>query len=173
MTAEEFREKLPDYLAGELSKSEESRVGAYLDANPAEKRLADELLAAQHAVRQTAPSRVEAEERVAEVPPLETLTGRGARTGSERTAGLRLRSVAVALRYAAVIALAFAGGYATRGWRAGEATGARVEPEERRLVEGPLVGPLSPHLAERLERAVREYPGGQTLTWALLSLAAR
>jgi len=36
-----------------------------------------------------------------------------------------------------------------------------------------LPGALSPRLAERLERAVRDYPQGQTLTWALLSLAAR
>jgi anti-sigma factor RsiW len=179
MTPEEFHEKLPEYLAGELSESEERRVRAFLEANPSEQSRVEALLAALDAVRQTVPPPDEAEQRVSELPIPAALIGRGAtRQAAARAAAGRLRLVSVALRYAAVILLAFASGYWARGRQGGELAGTPPQGETTQIVvrlteAGPLAGPLSPRLAERLERAVRDYPQGQTLTWALLSLAAR
>ncbi len=179
MTPEEFHEMLPDYLAGELSESQELRLRAFLEAHPAERFRVEELRAAQQAVRQTAPSPTEAEDRVVGLPSLASLAGpREAGLPATRTAAGRFRFVPAALRYAAVVLLAFAGGYITRGWRPAEPAETPAQPEIARVAPAPAAGvllpdALSPHLAERLERAIRAYPQGQTLTWALLSLAAR
>lgn len=160
MTQGEFEKLLPDFLAGELDAGGVAAVEAYLRTAPDQAALVAELAALQQEVRRGAPSVADA--------ALQTRSLH-APSGPLRT-GWR---IAVALRYAAVVLIAFGAGYWMRGGAAIAPPGAPPDarqPTVDRVVQA-SDGAVNPRVAKNFQRAASTYPQANSLAWAALSIA--
>lgn len=147
MTNEQFNDLLADWLGDELSPDDRTAFERELAANPLRRAEAQRLREAQDLVRALARPQ----------PQL------------RQPHPAMLRVVAAALRYAAVIALAFAGGYMARGPDA-----PATQPAAPRVVEQPPArAPGDSRLADRYAAALRKFPDSPTLSHSLLMLARR
>jgi transposase len=145
MTCNEFRNHLADHLGGEAAAGAEQALRRHAETCG---ECRDELAGLELALatlEQSRLTRAQAEQRVSQTP--------------------RAISLAPALlRYAAVIALAFGGGYAVRGMRSPAATPAPAHV-------APAVQPAE--LASRYVAASSAYPRASSLTHALLAIAPK
>ncbi len=171
MTREEFRRLLPDYLGDELSPAERARVEEYLAGAPQDRAEVEGLRSAQTALGARLVS-LEAAERSAPAALPVAGAGRAERPVVARLAG-------VAARYVAVVLLAFAGGYATRGMMVGGADGGG----ERGVLDGgggagvrgsgAVPSIVHTDLAQKYVTAAQRYPQATELARALLTVARR
>jgi anti-sigma factor RsiW len=161
MTEERFRELLVDYLAGELDEQRAAEFRAELAASAERRRLASELQAAAAALEANVLSDDEAGQRTERLELETPLLADGQHT-AERAP--RYRVLFAALRYAAVVALAFGAGFLVRGWQSGspEATPTPPPPTE-----------FNERYVASFAEATQSFPQSSTFTRSLLMLARR
>lgn len=166
MNEQEFRGLLADYLAGELDEAQAAAFRAELEASEQRRKLATELQAAAAALEANVLSHEQAEQRTASLE-LEGATAR-ARSASERSArggGRRHQRLRVALRYAAVIVLAFGAGFLARGW---QLSGRDATP-----VPTLASMPVNARYVANFVQATQSLPQASAFSHSLLTLARR
>ena len=165
MNDEKFRELLADYIAGELDQRQAAAFRAELEADPERRKLANELQAVAAALEANLLSEEEAEQRTASLQ-LEAAGVIRAPSAGEPAARygpprrLPLRS---ALRYAAVIALAFGAGFIVRGWQS----------ESPAMTSPPPPMAINERYVASFAQATQSYPRSSTFTRSLLVLARK
>ena len=162
MNDEQFRELLADYLAGELDEQRAAELRAELEANAERRKLAHELQAAAAALEANTIRPEEAERRTGGLA-LAGVASAGAARESRRP--LRRTRLQSALRYAAVIVLAFGAGFVVRGWRLESTPIARPSP--------PSTFPLNEHYVANFARATQAFPESPAFSRSLLMLARK
>lgn len=153
----EFEVRLGEYLSGEMDADETRAFEALLANDPARRQLADELRETGALVRAAVPSAELAEQCTRGLS-----LGRSDRNAG-RAAGWRI--AAAALRYAAVILLAFALGFMARGWESGPANTRPAAPSVRT--------PYEVQFARNYTEVSREHPGTSSFGRTLLAIARR
>ena len=171
MNDERFESLLADYLTGELSPADEPEFRAELERNEQRRNLARSLQATAAALEADVPDLDEAEERSAAVPfdriVLKHLSSRKPRsTGIARVGG-------AALRYAAVILLAFAAGYSARQWQGAEAAPPPVPTPVPLRVASAAPAQINDEYIANYARAARKFPQATSFSRALLAVASR
>ncbi len=161
MTEERFRELLADYLAGELDEQQAAAFRAELAASAERRKLASELQAAAAALEGNVLSENEARQRTEDLK-LELPSPLKRAHASEATG--RYKRLFAALRYAAVIALAFGGGYIVRGWQSGS-------PETTSAP--PPMAEINERYVANFAEATQLFPHSSTFTRSLLMLARK
>jgi hypothetical protein len=184
MTSKEFRTLLADYLAGELREEQRAAVEAHLASSPDDRAEVEALRRTQSMIGAALISRPEADRRVAErwtasdfSAAAVTRVGPGVHSAS----GL----AAAALRYAALIGLAFLGGmWAERQWgmrpdvSPAHSGGALIQPD-RLAQDGAAYAPpdllagASPEFVRAAVRTAQAYPGLDPVALATLALGSR
>ena len=171
MKDEKFRAMLADYLGGELDEQQVAAFRAELEANPERRKLADELQAAAAALEANVLSREEAERSTASLE-LDVATDKGMTlrvpSTGERPAGATHRRhyrLHAALRYAAVIVMAFGVGFLARGWLPANQEGAPPT--------APAPTSINERYAARFVRATQSFPKSSTFSRSLLALARK
>ncbi len=171
MTRAEFENLLPDYLAGELDAAGVAAVRAYLADAPEEAARVSEMQTIEFDVRRLAPAQRVADERTV---GLRGGVRIGLRSGARTRGPARpLWMLSAVLRYAAAVSLAFGAGYWVRGGAA--LTRVSADPAVHDAGAPPIVvkvdEPVNPRLAQNFRRAATAYPQGNSLAWAMLSIA--
>jgi anti-sigma factor RsiW len=159
MNCRTFREQLADLVAGELDSSQRAAAHEHMRTCAQCRELARGLEAAAAVVEADVVSPEEAERQTA---GLALPKPHGVRPAVVRRRYPRLPTI---LRYAAVILLAFAGGYSARGWRASEIA-SPPPPDDR-------ASPVGRELAQRYAMAMEQFPNSSALSRSLLALARR
>lgn len=165
MNDQEFHELLAEYVAGELDRERAALFRAELDADPARRMLAHQYQAAAAALEANLLSDEEADRRAASLE-FEQVTSTATESRVLQASDLRSRRdryLGAALRYAAVIALAFGAGFLARG---------------RDTQRGETVSPpaavdasFNERLAAKYTRASQSFPESPTFSRSLLMLA--
>lgn len=144
MSSADFEDRLADFLGGEMSAEQRASFEASLRGCPADADRVRSLSSLAEEIRGLAPARPES------VAP-----------------ALRLRRAA-ALRYAAVIVVAFVSGYV---FRAGTVVpGSRAEPAVISDASTASLRTPSESLTERFVRVAATKPGASTLSQGLLAI---
>lgn len=159
MNCRTFREQLADLVAGELDSQQRAAAHEHMQTCEQCRELARGLEAAAAVVEADVVSPEEAERQTAALAPPKP---HGMRPAIVRRRYPRLSTI---VRYAAVILLAFAGGYSARGWRADEIA-SPLPPDDR-------ASPVSSELAQRYAIATEQFPDSSALSRSLLALARR
>jgi|GEM_PF-6297576 len=176
MNDDQFQDMLADYLSGELDADRAAEFRAELESNEQRRRLAEELQAAAAALESNLISEEQAEAAVGSLawddienqtqPHADPVAGR-TQPGYEQ-ASPHSRRWAGVLRYAAIIAFAFGGGYLSRGRETVEqTTPASLAPPAF------VSAPLNEEYVAKYVKAAREYPQSSTFTRSLLMVARR
>ncbi|MBU0638208.1 MAG: zf-HC2 domain-containing protein [Planctomycetes bacterium] len=152
-----FRERLADYIGGELEPEQHAVFATHVSECPTCRAEVRALQAAAAVLDAGVLSREEAAERTATLAPPVAVAARVPRLAR------RPRMIYAALRYAAVVALAFGAGYGARGWRVTPVESPPVVVVERQI---------NPRLVHRLEQAAKRFPRSTSLSWSLLCLAS-
>jgi anti-sigma factor RsiW len=174
MNCQRLREQLADFVAGELDAQQRAAAQQHIDAceqcrelvrglQAAAATLESGLISANEAERQTA-SMAAPRARAASDVPIRGVPG--VLSSFERTLVWR-RRLSTIVRYAAIVLLAFVGGYFARGWRLHQRA-ARQEPARLGLEAAPQV---SRELASRYAEAAQQFPDSSTFSRSLLMLA--
>jgi len=161
MTDEEFRLRLAEYLAGEMSAEQADAFREVLHADRRRSRLAQDLEDVQARLRSGLPGLDEAERRTGVLAALSG-SSQGAASRAPATRQRRF-PVGSALRYAAVIALAFSAGYFAR---------ARLRPQPAPEPPVVVVGKSVPvRWIENYAQVVRTFPDVSDFGRALLAIS--
>lgn len=155
MTCKHVRDQMADFIGGELSAEQTAVVRDHLASCDACAREARGLQAAAAVVEA---GDLSATAAAAKALTIDWETIERAAQSTAKSTRIRPRAAAL-LRYAAVIAIAFAGGYLARGPRL-------AGPETRTMVTDPEMA-----LARRYETASRSYPHASEMSKSLLALA--
>jgi anti-sigma factor RsiW len=164
MNEERFQELLADYIAGELDQQQTAAFRAELESNPERRRLARELQAAAAALEANDLSDQEARQRT-ESLSLSEIAARGADPTPETARPVRRLA---ALRYAAVIVLAFGAGFLARGWKSD--VGEPPPPPTPATVTAPAI---NERYVAKYRQVMQAFPKSSSLSRSLLTLARR
>ena len=159
MNCEQFNDRLADLLGGELDSSQHADARQHMETCARCRDSAHGLQAAAAALEAHVPSQAEAERRTRTLSPPR---GPQATTTMRRPAGAWAYA---ALRYAAVIVLAFGAGSAYRN----------TSPADNGIasqVEGPAPK-HNPGFPERYVRRTNDFPAASSFSRALMALARR
>ena len=157
MDCEQFTDRLADFLGQELSAEQHEAAQQHLRSCERCRELARGLQAAAAATESNVPT---VEEAAQQTDTLRLPTSPGMHAARRRRAPSYLLTV---IRYAAVIAIAFGGGYLYRGVGAippGEVGAATAGPDE-----------LFPYIERRVAQIDKQFPGTSELSRKLLLLA--
>ena len=177
MNEREFQDKLAEYLAGELSATEAEAFRAALASDERRRRLVDELQAAAAALEARDVSEEHAREATAEL----RFADIAARAAESRTLTLHphwMRFANVALRYAAVIVLAFVAGFWARGgaWNSvPPQSPAQPTVAETDSIESVDVGAtveVNDRYVKKFAKASRAFPNASSFSRSLMVLAS-
>lgn len=173
MNEREFLDRLADYLAGELDAAQAESFRAEIADDVRRRRLVDELQAAAAALECRALSDEQARDATAELRWSDVATRNVAASASRSiiapAAHRRFHAVGVALRYAAVIALAFVSGYWTRGGaenRPNDAAPAALVSEA-----GPVRTDAKDLYAAHYVKAGQSFPNASSFSRTIMALA--
>jgi anti-sigma factor RsiW len=181
MNDAEFRELLADYIGGELDEQRAAAFRAELEADPQRRRLAEELQAAAAALEANVVSPEEAKERTEalELARISRDSANASRRAlrADRVRSIRFRAV---LRYAAVIVLAFGGGFLARGWMPGTRSSVGAADQTRPVAGDQMSVPplevttaINEQLVVNFRQATKSFPESSTFSRALLALARK
>jgi anti-sigma factor RsiW len=165
MNDREFHELLAEYVAGELDDERAAMFRAELDADPARRMLAQQYQAAAAALEAHLLSDEETERRAASLS-FEQVASTATDGAGTRVNGLRGRRyvhLRAALRYAAVIALAFGAGFLARG--------RDTQTNETAPPPAAVDASIDKRLAAKYTQASQSFPESPTFSRSLLMLA--
>jgi anti-sigma factor RsiW len=168
MNCREFREQLAEFIGGELDAEQHAAAQSHMQSCQECRERARGLEAAAAALEAGLVSPGEAERRTAALTP--------PHAARPAAASGRVLRVSTVLRYAAIIMLAFAGGYLVRGWRAGDGAAGQQLAQTGQTVVPPVIDAVpgvSRELADLYVRAAQKFPDSSTFSRSLLMLARR
>lgn len=158
MNCEILQARLADYVAGELSAPERLAADAHLAECGACHRQANELSATERMLRNGVAPQTNAEHAVSgvELPKLDDRRS------------LPTRTAPAALRYVAVVALGFLGGYLTRDRNLNDKPSMQPNNAPARVME---TLPVNPAFVARYQAAETTFPAATSFSRSLLVLA--
>lgn len=154
MTCDELHDRLADLLGNELPPDQRAAADQHLADCDACRRLADGFASVERLLRRHVPNVADATAAAAPLAP-------------GRAAPPTRRAALVGLRYAAVIAVGFLGGYAARAPRDDRP----VPPPAHAVPAIVDATPLNAALVSRYQALESAYPGAPAFSRALVALA--